>query len=90
MRYMKSEEADIICFQGMPMRTREERYITIMFKGQIFHAPANTKQKGVLICIQSNVQLKVEKVWRDKEERYIIAQGVLEGKHNINKSVCTQ
>lgn len=57
-----------------------------MFKGQVYHALAGTKQKGVLIYIQPHVQWEVKKGLRDKEGRYIIINAILdkEGITSVN------
>lgn len=77
--YLRTVEADIIGLQDTHLRLQDERYVLNMFIGQIFHAPAMTKQKGVAIIIKPHIPLEVKKVLKDRVGRYIIIQGVLEG-----------
>lgn len=60
-------EADIIGFKEIHTKAKEERYIGSMFKDSIFHVPAQTNQKGGMICILPHLQLVIKKVTKDKQ-----------------------
>lgn len=46
---LMQDQVDILCLWETHMRKAEEKYFKGLFYGSIFHAPAPTKSKGVLI-----------------------------------------
>lgn len=60
-------KAGIICFQETHIRQKEEKYINSMFKGQIFHAPALTKQKRGYDFYSTTYRLGGKKVLGDEK-----------------------
>lgn len=64
--------------------------IKISFKGQIFHASAKTKTKGVMIGIATYLDFKTVATEVDKEGRFIILRVYLALILKIDKYICTQ
>lgn len=50
---LMQDQVDILCLWETHMRKAEEKYFKGLFYGSIFHAPAPTKSKGVLIWIKN-------------------------------------
>lgn len=78
-RYITTLHIDIIGMQETHLLQRNVGYFNKIFKDNIYTASANTKQKVVMIGISPHVQWELKKEMRDKEGRYIILQGIMEG-----------
>lgn len=61
----------------------EVEYMNKIFGGQIYQAFAKTKQKDVMIGIKPHLQWELKREIRDKEGRYIIIQGLMQGENTV-------
>lgn len=45
-KVIKIFQAQVVCLQETHIRSKDEKYLKQVFKGQLFHAAASTKMKG--------------------------------------------
>lgn len=48
-KLIKKKFVDIICLQETQLRTKEEKYLSQVFHGNLYHSPPLSKIKGVLV-----------------------------------------
>lgn len=70
----------LLLLQETHLRAPEEKHLKHFFKDQPFHAPVTTNPtKGVLIDISAQLVFKMLAIEQDREGRFIIVQGCVEG-----------
>lgn len=80
-KLIKATRAEIVFSEETHLRTSEEKYLKSLFKGQLYHAAAPTKTKGVLIGISAQLAFKLDSVERYKDGRFLVVQGFLQSQH---------
>lgn len=65
---------DFISIQKTHIKRSEEKYLKNFIWGQIFHVPAKTRTKGVMMRITSYLDFKVELEETDGDVRFIFVK----------------
>ena len=75
---MEKEKADIVFLQETHLEKQEHSKMT--WHSQVYYCTYNTKQWGVAIIIKPHVSFELEDFcFTDKEGRYVLAVGKIEG-----------
>jgi len=67
-----------ICLQETHFRPKDTYRLKVRGWKNIFYANGKQKKAGVAILISDKIDLKIKKIIRDKEGRYIIIKGSIQ------------
>lgn len=77
---MEKEKGDIICLQETHLQKQEHEKLKSKTKSQVYFSSYNSSQKGVAIIIKPQVGFEIENCVIDKEGRYVLVVGKVEGR----------
>lgn len=70
----------IVCFHETNFRRLEGKYLKEVFAGDVFHAPASVKKRGILIGIVRSLQWQETDWYVEPEGQFLIIKGSKPGK----------
>ena len=68
----------ICCLQETHFRSEDTNRLQVRGWKDIFHANGKQKRAGVAVLISDKIDLKIEKITRDKEGHYIMIKGSIQ------------
>lgn len=74
-KFLQKEHPMCICLQETHLKEGERNWLKKMFKGDIFHAPSQTRSKGVMIGIAKDAPWETIRVQLDEKGRFVILKG---------------
>ena len=72
---IQKQDPYICCLQESHFRPKDTYRLKVRGWENIFHANGKQKKAGVAILISEKIDLKIEKITKDKEEHYIMIKG---------------
>ena len=76
--WTQKQDPNICCLQETHFRPQDTYRLKVREWKNIFHANGKQKKAGVAILISDKIDLKVNKITRDKEEHYIVIKGSIQ------------
>uniref|UniRef100_A0A671TPP2 Reverse transcriptase domain-containing protein n=1 Tax=Sparus aurata TaxID=8175 RepID=A0A671TPP2_SPAAU len=76
---MEKEKADIVYLQETHLEKQEHEKLKKITKSQVYYSTYNSKQSGVVIIIKPHVSFELEDCYTDKEGKYVLIVGKIEG-----------
>lgn len=76
---MEKEKADIIYLQETHLDKLEHEKLKKITKSQVYYSTLNSKQRGVVTLIKPHLNFELETCQTDKEGRYVLTVGKIEG-----------
>lgn len=64
-----------ICLQETHLKERKMKWLKKVFRGDIFHAPSQTRAKGIMTGIAEDSPCETNMVQIDERGRYVILKG---------------
>ena len=74
----QKQDPYICCLQETHFRPKDTYRLKVRGQENIFHANQKQKKAGVAILISEKIELKIEKITRDKEGHYIMIKGSIQ------------
>ena len=75
---IQKQDPYICCLQETHFRLQDTYRLKVRGWKNIFHANGKLKKAGVAILISYEINLKIKKITRDKEGRYIMIKGSIQ------------
>lgn len=88
-KMVKAEKVDLICIQETHLRWNATRYLKEVFHGTNYHAPKQTKSKGVMTGISNAVPWVTRQATLDEQRQFIILPETLDQRKLIIMVVYT-
>ena len=76
--WIKIQNASVCCIQETHLTCKDTQRLKIEGWRKIYQANGEQKKAGVAILISDKIEFKVEKIKRDKEGHYIMANGSIQ------------
>ena len=76
--WIPKQDPYICCLQETHFRPQDTYRLEVRGWKHIFHASGKQKKAGVSILISDKIDLKIKKITRDKEGRYITIKGSIQ------------
>ena len=76
--WTQKQDPYICCLQETHFRHKDTYRLKLRGWKNIFHADGKQKKAGVAILISDKIDLKIKKITRDKEGRYITIKGSIQ------------
>ena len=76
--WIHKQDPYICCLQETYFRPNDTYRLKVRGWKHIFHANANQKKAGVAILTSDKIDLKIQKITRDKERHYIRIKGSIQ------------
>ena len=76
--WIQKQDPYICCLQGTHFRPQDTYRLKVRGWKNIFHTNGKQKKAGVAILISDKIDLKVNKITRDKEGHYVMIKGSIQ------------
>ena len=76
--WIQNQDPYICCLQETHFRPQDTYRLKAWGWKNIFHANGKQKKAGVAILISDKIDLKIKKITKDKEGRYITIKGSIQ------------
>ena len=76
--WIQKQDPYVCSLQETHFRPKDTYRLKVGGWKNIFHANGKQKKAGVAILISEKIDLKIEKITKDKEEHYIITKGSIQ------------
>ena len=86
--WIQKQDPYICCLQETHFRLQDTYRLKVKGWKNIFHENGKQKKAGVAILISDKIDLKIEKITRDKERHYIMIKGSILEKDITIVNIC--